>query len=165
MTATIVVLTEESLNDVDISNLRYLVQDNPARFTVLVPSDTGRNLLVDVLDNLSLLEFAAAFRDLTGGKPTKDEETKAAEVELAESLQLLQASGLEATGSVTGEDPVQAVVAAAKAAEAQQVVVITTLTPWRTPSAPTGQTKPRTGSECPCCTSTPARDLLATLKR
>ena len=94
MTATIVVLTEESLNDVDISNLRYLIQDNPARFDVLVPSDTGRNLLVDVLDNLSLLEFAAAFRDLTGGKPTKDEETKAAEVELAESLQLLKASGL-----------------------------------------------------------------------
>jgi hypothetical protein len=126
MTATIVVLTEESLNDVDISNLRYLVQDNPARFAVLVPSDTGRNMLVDVLDNLSLLEFAAAFRDLTGGKATKDEETKAAEVELAESLELLKASGLEATGSVTGEDPVQAVVAAAKASDAQQVVVITT---------------------------------------
>ncbi|GAA3288240.1 hypothetical protein ACFFON_07435 [Arthrobacter citreus] len=126
MTATIVVLTEESLNDKDISNLRYLVQDNPARFDVLVPSDTRRNLLVDVLDNLSMLEFAAAFRDLTGGKPTKDEETKAAEIELAESLELMRASGLEATGSVTGEDPVQAVVAATKASDAQQVVVITT---------------------------------------
>ena len=126
MTATIVVLTEESLNEADIINLRYLVQDNPARFEVLVPADTGRNLLVDVLDNLSLLEFAAAFRDLTGGKPTKDQETKAAEVELGESLKLLASSGLEATGSVTGENPVEAVVAAAKAADAQQVVVITT---------------------------------------
>lgn len=126
MTATIVVLTEESLNEVDITNLRYLIQDNPTRFEVLVPSDTGRNLLVDVLDNLSLLQFAEAFRDLTGGKPTKDQETKAAEVELSESLALLAASGLEAGGSVTGEDPVQAVVAAAKATNAEQVVVITT---------------------------------------
>ncbi|MCC3264632.1 hypothetical protein [Arthrobacter gengyunqii] len=126
MTATIVVLTEESLNEADITNLRYLVQDNPARFEVLVPADTGRNLLIDVLDNLSLLQFSAAFRDLTGEKPTKDQETKAAEVELSESLALLASSGLEATGSVTGEDPVQAVVAAAKASDAQQVVVITT---------------------------------------
>lgn len=126
MTATIVVLTEESLNETDISNLRYLIQDNPARFEVLVPADTGRNLLVDVLDNLSLLQFAEAFRDLTGGKPTKDQETKAAEVELSESLALLASSGLQAGGSVTGEDPVQAVVAAAKATNAQQVVVITT---------------------------------------
>ena len=126
MTATIVVLTEESLNEADIINLRYLVEDNPARFEVLVPADTKRNLLVDVLDNLSLLEFAAAFRELTGEKPTKDQETKAAEVELAESLKLLASSGLEATGSVTGEKPVEAVVAAAKASDAQQVVVITT---------------------------------------
>ncbi|MBO0895160.1 hypothetical protein [Arthrobacter sunyaminii] len=126
MTATIVVLTEESLNEVDITNLRYLIQDNPARFEVLVPADTGRNLLVDVLDNLSLLQFAEAFRDLTGGKPTKDQETKAAEVQLSESLALLASSGLEAGGSVTGEDPVQAVVAAARATNAQQVVVITT---------------------------------------
>lgn len=126
MTATIVVLTEESLNEVDVTNLRYLIQDNPARFEVLVPADTGRNLLVDVLDNLSLLQFAEAFRDLTGGKPTKDQETKAAEVELSESLALLASSGLQAGGSVTGEDPVQAVVAAAKATNAQQVVVITT---------------------------------------
>ncbi|WP_104103151.1 hypothetical protein [Arthrobacter sp. 08Y14] len=126
MTATIVVLTEESLNEVDITNLRYLVQDNPARFEVLVPADTGRNLLVDVLDNLSLLQFAEAFRDLTGGKPTKDQETKAAEVQLSESLALLASAGLEAGGSVTGDDPVQAVVAAAKATNAQQVVVITT---------------------------------------
>ncbi len=126
MSATIVVLTEESLNEADISNLRSLTQDNPARFEVLVPADTKRNLLVDVLDNLSLLQFAEAFRNLTGEKPTKDQETKAAEVELAESLELLASSGLEATGSVTGEDPVQAVVAAAKTTQAQQVVVITT---------------------------------------
>lgn len=125
MTATIVVLTEESLNDVDISNLRYLIQDNPARFEVLVPADTGRNLLVDILDNLSMLDFSAALRNLTGEKPTKDQETKAAEVELAESLKLLASSGLDATGSVTGEDPVRAVVTAAKASNAQQVVVIT----------------------------------------
>lgn len=126
MTATIVVLTEESLNAGDIQNLRYLKQDNAVHFEVLVPADTRRNLLVDVLDNLSLLEFAAAFRDVTGGRPTKEQETKAAEVELAESLQLCRESGLDASGSVTGEDPVQAVVAATEAAKALQVVVITT---------------------------------------
>lgn len=126
MTSTIVVLTEESLVPRDIQNLRELVGEAPARFEVLVPADPGRNLLVDVLDNLSLLEFSAAFRNLTGDRPSKAEEVKAAVTELAESLEALQAAGLEATGTVTGEDPVAAVVETAKRTSADQVVVITT---------------------------------------
>lgn len=126
MTSTIVVLTEESLVPRDIQNLRELVGEAPARFEVLVPADPGRNLLVDVLDNLSLLEFSAAFRNLTGDRPSKAEEVKAAVTELAESLEALQAAGMEATGTVTGEDPVAAVVETAKRTSADQVVVITT---------------------------------------
>ncbi|KAD3633127.1 hypothetical protein [Arthrobacter yangruifuii] len=125
MTSTIVVLTEESLVDRDIENLRSLVGDTPVRFDVLVPADPGRNLLVDVLDNLSLLDFAQAFRDLTGGRPSKADEVKEAVTSLAESLEQLKAAGLEATGTVTGEDPVAAVVETAKRTSADQVVVIT----------------------------------------
>ncbi|MCC3274467.1 MULTISPECIES: hypothetical protein [unclassified Arthrobacter] len=126
MTSTIVVLTEESLVPGDIENLRALAGDTPTRFEVLVPADPGRNLLVDVLDNLSLLEFSAAFKNLTGDRPSKADEVKAAVTELAESLELMQASGLEATGTVTGEEPVTAVVETAKRTQADQVVVITT---------------------------------------
>ncbi|MCC3271764.1 hypothetical protein MUK71_07340 [Arthrobacter zhangbolii] len=126
MTSTIVVLTEESLGSGDVENLRALMGEEPTRFDILVPADTGRNLLVDVLDNLSLLDFSAAFKDLTGGRQTKAEGVKEAVTELAESLEALQAAGLEATGSVTGEDPVAAVVETAKRTGASQVVVITT---------------------------------------
>ncbi|MCQ1949888.1 MULTISPECIES: hypothetical protein [Arthrobacter] len=125
MTSTIVVLTEESLGSRDIENLRSLVGDAPVRFDVLVPADPGRNLLVDVLDNLSLLDFAEAFRNLTGGRPSKADEVKEAVTSLADSLEELQAAGLEATGTVTGEDPVAAVVETAKRTHADQVVVIT----------------------------------------
>ena len=125
MTSTIVVLTEESLNSVDVENLRSLTADNPSQFDVLVPSDPGRNLLVDILDNLSLLEFSAAYRNLTGGRPSKAEEAKEAAAALAESLELLKAEGLEATGTITGQDPVAAVVETAKRTDAAQVVVIT----------------------------------------
>ena len=126
MNPTILVLTEETLNEADARNLGYLAEDNPVRFEVLVPADPGRNMLVDVLDNLSLLEFSAAFRDLTGGKPTKDQETKEATQELAESLDLLRGLGFDADGRVTGENPVEAVVEEARSSQAQQVVVITT---------------------------------------
>ncbi len=126
MTSTIVVLTEESLVPGDVENLRALMGDAPARIELLVPADPGRNLLVDVLDNLSLLEFSAAFKSLTGDRPSKAEEVKAAVTELAESLELLKSAGLEATGTVTGEDPVAAVVETARRTSADQVVVITT---------------------------------------
>ena len=126
MTSTIVVLTEEPLGSRDIENLRAVAGENPARFEVLVPADPGRNLLVDVLDNLSLLDFAEAFRNLTGGRPSKADEVKEAVTSLAESLEQLQAAGLEATGTVTGEDPVAAVVETAKRTSADQVVVVTT---------------------------------------
>ena len=64
MNATIVVLTEETLNEADARNLGYLAEDNAVRFEILVPADPGRHMLVDVLDNLSLLDFAAAYRNI-----------------------------------------------------------------------------------------------------
>ncbi|MDM7989023.1 hypothetical protein [Arthrobacter sp. zg-Y877] len=126
MTSTIVVLTEESLGSRDVENLLALAGENPTHYEVLVPADPGRNLLVDVLDNLSLLDFAEAFRNLTGGRPSKAEEVKEAVTSLADSLEQLSAAGLDATGTVTGEDPVAAVVETAKRTNADQVVVITT---------------------------------------
>ncbi len=126
MNPTILVLTEETLNEADARNLGYLAEDNPVRFDVLVPADPGRNMLVDVLDNLSLLDFAAAYRNIAGPHLSRKQEVKAAEQELAESLDLLRGLGFDAEGRVTGENPVEAVVQEAKRVQAQQVVVITT---------------------------------------
>lgn len=126
MNATIVVLTEEVLNEADARNLGYLAENNPVHFQVLVPADTGRNMLVDVLDNLSLLDFAAAYRDVVGPHPSRRQEAREAEQELRESLDLLRGLGFDADGRVTGENPVESVVEEARKAKAQQVVVITT---------------------------------------
>ena len=126
MNATIVVLTEETLNEADARNLGYLAEDNAVRFEILVPADPGRHMLVDVLDNLSLLDFAAAYRNIAAPHLTAKQEVKAAEQELAESLDLLRGLGFDADGRVTGENPVEAVVEEARSSQAQQVVVITT---------------------------------------
>ena len=47
------------------STLKRLVDGGDAPLVVLVPANTERHLLVDFLENLSMLEIAKAFRELT----------------------------------------------------------------------------------------------------
>lgn len=126
MIDSIVVLTEEPLVEADIRNLMSLRGDSNAHFVVLVPALMHRNMLADFLDNLSLLDFAEAFRDLSEGQPDAGKVTLDADAALSTSLISLEESGLPATGKVTGEDPVAAVVEAVSEHKAQQAVVITT---------------------------------------
>ena len=68
MTETIVVLTEEPLNESDLQNLGWLAGEQTVAeqtiFRVLIPEDTKRNLLLDFLERLSMLEVGTAFREL-----------------------------------------------------------------------------------------------------
>lgn len=126
MSETIVVLTEEPLNDGDVRNLATLQGGEPTEFLVLVPEDTHRNLLADFLDHLSLLEVGQAFRDLVKGQPDARKARATAEESLKASLHLLASAGLSAEGRIVGDEAVPDFVKAVQSAGSRQAVVITT---------------------------------------
>ena len=78
MSDPIVILTEEPLGADDRVNIETLVADGDSPLVVLVPANTERHLLVDFLENLSLLDIAKAFRELTAKQPDDRYPTPAA---------------------------------------------------------------------------------------
>ena len=74
MSEPIVILTEEPLGADDRLNIERLVAGADTRLVVLVPANTERHLLVDFLENLSLLDIAKAFRELTSHAPDPSQE-------------------------------------------------------------------------------------------
>lgn len=103
MTDTTIVLTEVPLKAIDVERIVGLHEGSEPVFRVLVPADTRRNVLVSVLDHLSLFEMREALEAL---KPIDRTEAHAdAEQTLAESLEALEQAGVQATGAITDDDP------------------------------------------------------------
>jgi hypothetical protein len=134
VTDTTIVLTEVPLKPIDVERIVGLhegADDREPVFRVLVPADTRRNVLVSVLNHLSLFEMRAALEAL---KPVdRGEAHTDAEQTLAESLRVLEAAGVQASGVITDDDPLPALesevalVAQAAGADgaASEVVVVT----------------------------------------
>lgn len=128
MTDTTIVLTEVPLKPLDVERIVGLhggAGDTEPVFRVLVPADTRRNVLVSVLNHLSLFEMREALEAL---KPVDRTEAHTdAEQTLAESLRVLEAAGVQASGLITDDDPLPALQAeVAQAAEgASEVIVVT----------------------------------------
>ncbi len=164
---TVVVLTEEAFGDVDARNVAQLhaaerAEGQDVRHLVLVPADTQRSLLADVVDRLSLGELKEALADLRAGKPDAQEARADAETALRATVEALRAEGLTAEGRTTEDDPMPAVrTALAEEPDARELVVVTRRTPSRTRSTPTGRRGRGTASGCPSCTSTRARPAWA----
>ncbi|KQR75504.1 hypothetical protein ASF98_06695 [Arthrobacter sp. Leaf337] len=125
MSDPIVILTEEPLGADDRVNIERLVDGGDAPLVVLVPANTERHLLVDFLENLSLLDVAKAFRELTSHAPDPASERAAAAETLAVSLNALAGIGGGVTGEVVEGGAVQGLVAKVKEVGAGQAVVIT----------------------------------------
>ncbi|MEK0157274.1 hypothetical protein [Arthrobacter oryzae] len=125
MSDPIVILTEEPLGADDRVNIERLVDGGDAPLVVLVPANTERHLLVDFLENLSLLDVAKAFRELTSHAPDPASERAAAAETLAVSLNALAGIGGGVTGEVVDGGAVQGLVAKVKELGAGQAVVIT----------------------------------------
>jgi hypothetical protein len=118
---SIVLLTEEALTTADAERLARLHTDEEIRYRVLVPADVERNLLVDVLDHLSLFQLREALEAVRGEEePTRAEAAKA----LTESLVALTAAGITADGYVVEGDPMTALQKAVSP-DVQEVIVIT----------------------------------------
>ncbi|MCI2238952.1 hypothetical protein MO973_29535 [Paenibacillus sp. TRM 82003] len=106
---TVVVLTEEALGEIDAGNIAALHEGESVRHVVVVPADTERNLLADVLDHLSLGELRAALEEVRAGKPDPQRARADAETALARSVAELRSLGLAAEGRTSGDDPMPVV--------------------------------------------------------
>lgn len=122
MTASIVLLTEQALTAADAERLVRLYQPDAPRYRVLVPADTGRSLLADVLDHLSLLELREALEAVRGHE---DADRVSATKALDASITELRAVGATAEGSVVEGDPVAALARALDQEPADEVVIVT----------------------------------------
>ena len=125
MSDPIVILTEEPLGADDRVNIERLVDGGDAPLVVLVPANTERHLLVDFLENLSMLDIAKAFRELTLHAPDPGEERAAADATLATSVSALEGLGGGVAGEVVAGGAVNGLVAKVKELGAAQAVVIT----------------------------------------
>jgi len=125
MSDPIVILTEEPLGADDRVNIERLVDGGDARLVVVVPANTERHLLVDFLENLSMLDIAKAFRELTAHAPDPDKQRAAAAETLAASLSALAGIGSGVSGEIVDGGAVNGLVAKVKELGAAQAVVIT----------------------------------------
>lgn len=122
VTDTTIVLTEVPLKALDVERIVGLHDGSEPIFRVLVPADTKRNVLVSVLNHLSLFEMREALETL---KPIDRTEAHAdAEQTLAESLEALTQAGVQATGAITDDDPLPTLEAEVEAG-ASEVVIVT----------------------------------------
>ena len=103
MVESLVVLAEHALSLADAQRLVALHDPDRPSVRVLVPTGGRRNVLVDVLDHLSLLQL----REALGAVQGHVERTPAqAEAAVRASVAELQRLGCEASGEVVTQDPV-----------------------------------------------------------
>jgi len=121
----IVILTEQALDAGGAGRILALHDGEDLDYHVLVPADTRRNLLVDVIDHLSLLQLREALDAVLGREPGGDAARLSAQQALTASLAALRNSGKSAEGQVTQDDPLPAVKAEVDRLGAREVVVVT----------------------------------------
>ena len=125
MSDAIIILTEEPLTAVDVANITdlYGPEDN-VELVLLVPADTKRNLFVDVVDQLTMLDLPGALREFREKPDAQTVMVEAKDI-LAESMAVLEAAGAKATGTVAEGDAVASLVAKVTETGARQAVVVT----------------------------------------
>ena len=121
MVESLVVLAERALSLADAERLVALHDPDRPAVRVLVPAGGRRNVLVDVLDHLSLLELREAFGAVQGHV---ERSTEQAAADVRASVTALRGLGCEASGDVVTQDPVQALDAEVRAG-AEEVVIVT----------------------------------------
>jgi hypothetical protein len=123
VTDTTIVLTEVPLKPLDVTRIVSLHEGDEPAFRVLVPADTERNVLVSVLNHLSLFEMREALEAL---KPVNRSEAHTdAEETLAETLRVLERAGVQASGAITDDDPLPTLEVEVGRLQASEVVIVT----------------------------------------
>ncbi len=122
MVQSLVVLAERALSPADVERLVALHDPDRPAVRVLVPAGGRRNVLVDVLDHLSLLELREAFEAVQGHAERTPEQAAA---DVRGTVSALEALGCRADGDVVTGDPVAALEDEVRAG-AEEVVIVTT---------------------------------------
>ena len=118
-----IVLTEVPLKALDVTRITGLHEGDEPAYRVLVPADTKRNVLVSVLNHLSLFEMREALEAL---KPVNRKAAHTdAEETLAESLRVLREAGVEVTGDITEDDPLPTLQTEVARIQAAEVIIVT----------------------------------------
>ncbi|SFJ94556.1 hypothetical protein [Cellulomonas sp. KH9] len=125
MTDTILVLTEDTLAESDVRHIVGLHPDESPAYRVLVPADTDRPLIPWIIDALSLGELREAWDRATGHEPNRTRARQTAAEQVAGSVAAFAAAGREATGEITGDDPLPALRSAVAGGGVREVVVVT----------------------------------------
>ena len=111
------------LKALDVTRITGLHEGDEPTYRVLVPADTKRNVLVSVLNHLSLFEMREALEAL---KPVNRNAAHTdAEETLAESLRVLRDAGVEVTGDITEDDPLPTLQTEVARIQAAEVIIVT----------------------------------------
>lgn len=119
------VLTEDELTDADARHLAELYRELDVSYRVLVPADTEQNMLVAILEHLSLGELREALDAARHRDPHPQEAERDARADLRGSLAALSRAGVVAAGEVVEDDPLPALRAAVAQAPVREIVVVT----------------------------------------
>lgn len=118
----LIVLTENALTEHDVTRIIEW-HDGELRLHVLVPETSDQSRFDQVVDDVARVDLDELRRDLAGTTP--DDKGMATERALQESLQLLAAHGITATGGLTPRDPIAATAAYVTSEDADELWVIT----------------------------------------
>jgi hypothetical protein len=125
VTETILLLTEDALTTADVQHITGLHADEDVAYRVLVPADTEQNMLVSIVDHLSLGELRAALDAALGREDRPEVARRTAADQLSATLAELHAVGAVAAGEVVEDDPLPALRTAVAAGPVREVVVVT----------------------------------------
>ncbi|PFG19567.1 hypothetical protein [Serinibacter salmoneus] len=102
MPQTVLVLTEHALSDRDIANIEAVSPSEDVRYRLIVPTETSRSVVLQVIDSLALLDLREAWDSMTGERSGHDP----AEAVLTASREAMEAAGLEVAAGVVADDPI-----------------------------------------------------------
>lgn len=125
MSEIIVVLTEETLTGLDVEHITALHVERDVRYHVLVPADTEANVLVSLVDHLSLGELREALDAVLGREPEPERAHATAEERLEQSVAGFASAGASADGAVVADDPLPALRAVVTDRSVAEIVVVT----------------------------------------
>ena len=125
MNEIILVLTEDTLTQADVEHITALHEGEAVRYHVLVPADTERNMLVSLVDHLSLGELREALDAVLRREPEPVRAHRTAQQQLDASIASFASVGALVDGVVVSDDPLPALRAAVLDREAHEVVVVT----------------------------------------
>jgi hypothetical protein len=118
----LIVLTENALTEHDVTRIVEW-HEGDLQVHVLVPETSDQSLFDEVVDDVARVDLDELRRDLAGIEAGN--EALAARRALQESLELLDAAGVIATGALTPRDPIAATAATVTTEDADELWVIT----------------------------------------